>query len=108
MPKEAWQMIIIMIIVIIIIQSLNVHGWHQTVWQKWKKIGNPNTESENTQLGHRDGIWHRKMCHAHNEKQEMIHNGRKKTTKPRENQNARRKGNLQILEINGSEDEGKN
>ena len=37
------------------------------------------------------------MRHANNEKQETTHDGRDGTTKPRKNQNARSKGNLQIL-----------
>ena len=31
-----------------------------------KRIGNPNPGSENIQSGHKDGIWHRKMCYAKN------------------------------------------
>ena len=34
---------------------------------KKKKIGNSNTRSQNIQSGHRNGIWHRKMCNASNE-----------------------------------------
>ena len=51
------------------------------------------------------------MRHAYNEKRETTHNGINRTTKPRKNQIARRKGNLQILgnirsgnhQINGDE-----
>ena len=39
----------------------------------------------------------RKMCYANNEKCETMHDGKNKTIKPRKNQNARRKGNQQIL-----------
>ena len=42
------------------------------------------------------------MRHTNNEKLEMIHDGRNRTTKPRKNQNARRTGNLQILRDIGS------
>ena len=59
-----------------------------------KKIGNSNTRSENIQLGRRDGIWHRKMHHAGNEKLETTHDEQNGTTKSRKNQNTRRKGNL--------------
>ena len=52
-------------------QPFSVYGWHQTVGQKWKRIGNPNTGSENIHWWYRNGIWHRKMCHASNEKQKM-------------------------------------
>ena len=50
---------------------------------KWigKRIGNPNTGSENRQLGHRDGITHRKMHYGNNEKRETTHDGRNRTTK---------------------------
>ena len=37
------------------------------------------------------------MHHAYNEKQETTRDGRNRTTKPRKNQNTRRKRNLQIL-----------
>ena len=36
--------------------------------KKWNRIGNFDTRSENIQSGHKDGIWHRKMCHTSNEK----------------------------------------
>ena len=31
-------------------------------------MGNPNTGNGNVELGYKDGIWHRKMCHVNNEK----------------------------------------
>ena len=37
-------------------QSSNVHGRHQTVFKKQKRFGNPNTDCENIQSGHRDGL----------------------------------------------------
>ena len=39
-------------------QSANAHGRHQTVCKKWKRSGNSNTHSENTESVYRDGIWH--------------------------------------------------
>ena len=36
------------------------------------------------------------MCHANNEKRKMIYDGTNSIIKSRTNQNARRKGNLQI------------
>ena len=66
-------------------QPFNVHGRHQTVYQKRKRIGNPNIGSENIQSGHWDGIWHRKMRHASNEKRETTHYGQNGTTKSRQN-----------------------
>ena len=54
-------------------------------------------DSDNIKPIHRDGIWHRKMHNANNEKQQMTHDRSKRTTKPRKNQKAWRKGNLQIL-----------
>ena len=43
-------------------QSPNIYRRYQTVCQKWKRIGNPHTGSENIQPGHRNGIWHRKCA----------------------------------------------
>ena len=79
-------------------QPVNVTGRHQTICENWKRIGNPNTDPENIQSWHRDGMWHRKMCHAINE----THDRRNRTTKPWKNQNARRKGNLPVLGNVGS------
>ena len=62
------------------INNLNVHGRHQTICQKRKRIGNPNKSSENIQSGHSNGIWQRKMCHAINEKPEKTYDGRNGTT----------------------------
>ena len=67
-----------------------------------KRIRNPNTGSEDMQWRYRDGIWHRKICHADNKKRETTINGRNRTTKSRKNQNAQRKENLQILGNIGS------
>ena len=39
-----------------------------------------------------------KMGHANNEKRKTTNNGRNRATRSTKNQNARRKGNLQILE----------
>ena len=71
-------------------------------------------QTENIQSKYMNGNWHRKMCHASNEKRETTHDGRKRTTESRKNQNTRRKGNLQINGNTGSrhhqtsEDERKN
>ena len=56
-----------------------------------------------TQLGYKDGNWHRKMWHANNEKRKMTNDGRNRTTKSRKNQNAWRKVILQVLGNIGSE-----
>ena len=37
-------------------QSPKIHGWHQTVCQKWKIIGNPYSGCENIQSGYKNGI----------------------------------------------------
>ena len=50
--------------------SPNVHGRHQTVYQKCNRIGNSNTNSQNIQSEYRDGIWHRKRRHTINEKRQ--------------------------------------
>ena len=42
------------------------------------------------------------MCHANNEKRKTTNAGRNRTTKLRKNQNAWRKGNLQVLGNIGS------
>ena len=42
------------------------------------------------------------MHHANNEKRETKHDGQNEITKSRKNENAQRKGNLQILENIGS------
>ena len=43
---------------------------------------NLNTGSEHIQSGYWDGLWHRKMCHASNEKGKTVNEGRNRTTKP--------------------------
>ena len=65
--------------------------------KKWKKTGNSNTRRENIQFGHRDGIWHRKMCPTCNEKRPTTPDGRNGTARSRQDQKVRRNGNLQIL-----------
>ena len=70
--------------------------------QKCKRIGDNNTNKKNIQSGCRDRIIHRKMCHANNEKQKTTNNGWNRSNKSRKNQNALRKGNLQMLGNIGS------
>ena len=65
-------------------------------YKKRKIIGNPNANSENIQSRYRNGMWHRKMRRASNEKWQTTHNRRYRTTKSSSHQNARGKGNLQI------------
>ena len=43
-------------------QPPDVHGWHKIICKKSKRIGNSYTHRHNIQPGHRNGIWHRKMC----------------------------------------------
>ena len=73
-------------------------GLHQTACQKLKRIGNPNTNSKNIQSRYRDRVSHRK-CAMLVMKSDT---GRSRTTKSSSHQNARRKGNLQILGNIGS------
>ena len=47
-------------------------------------------------------IWHRKIHYTNNEKREMSPDGGNRTIKPRQNQNTRRKGKLQVLGNIGS------
>ena len=49
-----------------------------------KRTINSNTRSENIESGHWDGNWHRKMCHASNEKQQETHYERNGTAKSRQ------------------------
>ncbi len=60
------------------------------------------TQTENIQSRYRNGIWHRKIHHASNEKGQITHNRRSQTTKSSSHQNGRRKGKLQILGDIGS------
>ena len=48
-------------------------------------------------------FWRRKMCVAHNEKWKKPNNERNRTATSRKNQNARRKGRLQVVWNIGSE-----
>ena len=59
-----------------------------------KKIGNPNTGSEDIQSRYRDGIWYGKMSHAKNEMPKTTNDGRNRTSKSRKNQNTWKKRNL--------------
>ena len=61
-----------------------------------KELETLNTRSQNIQSGHWDGIWHRKMCHASYKKRKMTLYGWNGITKLWPNENAQRKGNLQI------------
>ena len=67
-----------------------------------KKELDSDTSHKNIQQGYTNRIWLRKMCLSHNEKGEKTNNGRNRTTKSRKSQNARRKGNLQVLGDIGS------
>ena len=48
-----------------------------------KKNWKPHTGSENMQLGHRNGIWHRKIHHVSKEKRQTTNDRRNRTTKSR-------------------------
>ena len=82
-------------------ESPSVYGRHQTVFQKQKIIKTPNTGCENIQVRHMDGIRHRKMHRAINEKREMTH-GRNGTSKSRKIRNLRKKEKILILGNIGS------
>ena len=64
-------------------QSRSVHRRHQTVCRNEKRNGSIITGSETIQSGHMDGIWHRKMRHVNNEKQETTNDGSNRATKAR-------------------------
>ena len=59
-------------------KKINVHGRHQIVFHKRKRTENPNASSDNIQSERRDGIWHRKMHHANNERRETNYQIKKK------------------------------
>ena len=59
--------------------------------QKRKRIVNSNTICDNIQSRYRNGIWHRKICHACNKKLQTTHIGRIRTSKLSSHQNACRK-----------------
>ena len=54
------------------------------------------------QSGYRNGIWHRKMGQASNKKRLTKPDGRNRTTKSKQDLNAQRNGNLEILGHFGS------
>ena len=56
-----------------------------------KRTGNSKTGSKNIQSGHWNGIWHRKICNARNDKWQTTSDWWNGTTKSRQDQNARRK-----------------
>ena len=64
-----------------------------------KKNWNPNTDSENIQTGHKDGICHGKMFHAHASIRSWKRHVREGIERPdqEKNQNAQRKIKLEIL-----------
>ena len=62
------------------------------------KVFAKNAGSEDIQSGPRDRIWHRKTLHGNNEKRKTPHVRLNGTAKSRNNQDARTKGNLEILE----------
>ena len=62
--------------------------------EKGKRIGNPNTNSENIQSRYRNEIWHR---NASNEKCPTTHDEMSQTIKTSSYLNIWRKGHLQIL-----------
>ena len=48
--------------------------------QKCKRTRDPDTNNKNIQPEYRNGIWHWKMCLAHNEKWEKRNNWKNRTT----------------------------
>ena len=55
------------------------------------KNGNSYIRSQNIQSRYKDGIWHRKMYHANNDKQEKTHDGRNGTTKSKKKKKKKKK-----------------
>ena len=67
-----------------------------------KNIGHPNTGNENKQSVYKDGIWYINTSLAYCEKRKATNGRRKGNTNSGKNQNARRKGNIQVLANIGS------
>ena len=55
--------------------------------QKLKTTGDFYENTNKIQLGHRNEIWHRKMCYAQSEKWKTRKNEKNKSVKLRKNQN---------------------
>ena len=62
-----------------------------------KRCVKPNTNNTDIKSGHRDGIWHIKICPANNQKRKKANNGSNRIAKSKKNQKIQRKGNLQVL-----------
>ena len=79
-------------------------GYLLSLWLQWKTISLCRWEklAKNNNNNNRNRIWHRKMRHVSGKWWRTTHNGRSRTTKSSSHQNARRKGNLQILGNIGS------
>ena len=75
-----------------------MHEWNLAVCKIGKRSGESNTNNNNIQSGYRNGIWHRNMYNAHNEKWKKTNNGMNRIVKRRKNQNASRKRKLLALE----------
>ena len=70
---------------------------HQAICKNWKRIGGSDTNNKNIQPRYRNGIWHRKMCHAYNENWIKRNNRMNRNAKSGKNQNIWKKGKLQVL-----------
>ena len=66
-----------------------------------KRTGESVTSNKNIQPWY-NGIWHLKMCQAHNEKREKRNHGKKRTDKSGKHLNAWREGKLQVFGNIGS------
>ena len=62
---------------------------------------NRRPEYKDIKSAYRNEIWHRKKFHANNEKRKPTNDGINKTKKSKKNQEAQRKGILQVLWIIG-------
>ena len=76
------------------------------LFAKNEKELDTNRKNKNILSGYKNGIWHRKMCHANNEKQKKKDLKRKfgknSIAISRKNQNVRRKENLRVFMNIGS------
>ena len=72
--------------------------WYQDLCKKWKKkTADFHTNNKNIHPEYKNGIWHRKMCHAYNKKWQKRNNCRNRTAKSGKHQNAWREGKILVL-----------
>ena len=69
----------------------------QDICQEWKRTRNPDKNYMNLQPRYRNGIYKRKMYHAHNKKLVKRNKGRSSITKSRKHQNISKTNNYKYF-----------